>query len=520
MSRALRSLIFVLVLFGGTLPARAAQNAALERGAAILDPSALRELDRGRFGLGRMLEPARSANLPLTNAQLFALPSMAPVRKALDGEFERYIANHKASLPNETIGVGTSFDFQLFDRAALYSPDTRFVLSGIVNRMDRAYLNEEHCGEIRLLYRLTRTTVPESADAASPRLPMTLNVVLKAKGDRALDVGGAAITCATLARRWLAAGDLSLTGAELADKLAAKDGALDLVGPENIARIETNLQIAHAPKSAIRDFRTDYLMKVFDYDAQSASFVEAPLENQIDRDRLLADENLKADFKAWLLAPKNFRELDRGTILIPEKFLARGAIAVTPVGFAPSDLQPAFGLVAGEGAHPVFGEGDVVAALKQATEDGAALQNILSLAGFERRLNDMTCSGCHQTRGIGGFHFPGVDWMAAKPSNSTVVPASPHFFGDQVRRRDILGSLRDGKRPDYSRGFSSRPQLRGSTELAGSEYEDGWGAHCYLPAAKSADNDKSFRSWTCAEGLACQVANQSTRMGMCFVRAR
>jgi hypothetical protein len=80
--------------------------------------------------------------------------------------------------------------------------------------------------------------------------------------------------------------------------------------------------------------------------------------------------------------------------------------------------------------------------------------------------------------------------------------------------------LRDGKRPDYSRGFSSRPQLRGSTELAGSEYEDGWGAHCYLPVAKSADNDKSFRSWTCAEGLACQVANQSTRMGMCFVRAR
>ena len=40
------------------------------------------------------------------------------------------------------------------------------------------------------------------------------------------------------------------------------------------------------------------------------------------------------------------------------------------------------------------------------------LQNIRSVAGFERRLNDVTCSGCHQTRGIGGFHFPGVDWMA------------------------------------------------------------------------------------------------------------
>ena len=86
----------------------------------------------------------------------------------------------------------------------------------------------------------------------------------------------------------------------------------------------------------------------------------------------------------------------------------------------------------------MFSESDVVAALRKAADGGVTLQNIRSPAGFERRLNDVTCSGCHQTRGIGGFHFPGVDWMAAKPSNSTVVPASPHFFGDQIRRRDIL----------------------------------------------------------------------------------
>jgi hypothetical protein len=520
MSPTWRILGTTLVLLCSAFPARAAEAPALERGAAVIDPLALRELDRGRFGLGRILMPARSIDVPLSNAQLFALPSMAAVRSTLDAEFERYISNHKAKLPNESIGVGTSFDFQLFDRAALYSPDSRFVLSGIVNRMDRAYLAEDNCGEIRLLYRLTRTAAPETSEAPSPRLPMTLNVVLKAKGASAVDGSGQAITCTTIARRWLAAGELPLTGAALAEKLTAKDGALDPVAPENIARIETNLQIAHAPKSAVRDFRTDYLMKVFDYDAPSARFMEAPLENQIDRERLVSDDKLKADFKAWLLSPENLRAFDRGTILIPEKFLARGAVAVTPVGFASSDLQPAFGLVQGEGVHAIFSETDVVAALKKATEDGTALQNIRSVAGFARRLNDMTCSGCHQTRGIGGFHFPGVDWMAAKPSNATVVPGSPHFLGDQVRRRDILVALRDGKRPDYSRGFSSRPQLRGSTELAGTEYEDGWGAHCYLQGAKAADNDKSFRSWTCAEGLACQVANPSTRMGMCFVKSR
>ena len=103
--------------------------------------------------------------------------------------------------------------------------------------------------------------------------------------------------------------------------------------------------------------------------------------------------------------------------------------------------------------------------------------------------------------------------MAANPSNSTVVPASPHFFGDQVRRRDILTAFRDGRRPDYSRGFSSRPQSRGGTELAGTEYGDGWGAHCYQPRRNAADNDRSFRSWTCAEGLACQVVGKTSRHG-------
>jgi hypothetical protein len=504
MSFAPRFLAVLFAVLCGAGPARAAQDTALERGTAITDPATLRELDSGRFRLDRMLLPEWQADSPLTNAALFALPSMAPVRQAIDGEFYRYVARHAANLPKETIGVGTGFDFQLFDRALLYSQETRFVLAGIVNRMDRTYVAEASCGEIRLIYRLTRITKAAGDDAASPRLPMTLNLVLRARSE------GAAITCAEIARRWLA---VSGSGA-----LSEKHGPLDLIRHENIDRIETNLQIAHAPKSVIRDFRTDYLLKVFRYDGTAGIFAEAPMENQIDRARLLADDGLKQDFRAWLLDPANLSAFDRGTALIPEKFLASGAIASTPVGFDPSELEPEFGLVRGEGA--VFNEGDVVTALKKAVEAGVKLQNIRSPAGFERRLNDVTCAGCHQTRGIGGFHFPGVDWMAEKPSNTTVVPASPHFFGDQVRRRDILASLRDGKSPDYSRGFSSRPQLRGRTELAGSNYNDGWGAHCYVQGKPAAGNDASFRGWTCAEGLSCQGAGKISHIGMCFVKSR
>jgi hypothetical protein len=528
MTHASRSLLVILALVSGVFAARAMEGAALERGTAIIDPFALRELDlsehrargsdRAGFGLRPFIPTARADNAPLLDDELFALPSMASVRKALDEDFERYLAKHKASLPNETIGVGPAFGWQLFDRELAYSARARFVLSGIVNRMDRAYVSPETCGEIRLIYRLTRLDeAPVGETANSPRLPMTLNVILRAKGAKAMAPGGIALTCKEIAQRWLATADWPETGIDLANRLMSPGGPLESIEVADIDRIETNLQIAHVPKSATRDFRTDYLMKVFRYNAQTQTFDEAPMENQIDRDRILSDEKLKADFKTWLLDPKNFGELDRGTILVPDEFLAKSVIAPTPVGFVSSDLQPAFGLVQGEGDHPVFTENDVVSALEKSA---STLQNIHSLAGFERRLNDVGCGGCHQTRGIGGFHFPGVDWMAAKPSNSTVVPASPHFFGDQVRRRDILTAFSDSRPPDFSRGFASRPQTRGTTELAGTEYEDGWGSHCYAPRDNEAENDKSFRSWTCAEGLSCQIASPVARMGMCFIKTR
>src|SRR6202035_5939461 len=136
----------------------------------------------------------------LTDSALFALPSVAPIRKSLDDEFEHYVQRHSSELPNETIGVGPQFDFQLFDRDQLYSQTNRFVLSGIVNRMDRAFVAPESCGEIRLIYRLTQSDAPSVGDhGASARLPMTLNLVLKARADRS----AASLTCATIARRWL-----------------------------------------------------------------------------------------------------------------------------------------------------------------------------------------------------------------------------------------------------------------------------------------------------------------------------
>ncbi|MGY0571582.1 hypothetical protein ACTGJ9_011420 [Bradyrhizobium sp. RDM12] len=516
MSRALRIFLAAILLLGGIMPLSAAETTPLARGTAIIDPDLLRKLDQSdALSISRLLQPERNAHVPLTSDLLFAsLPQLKAIPPAIDAEFDYYIAQHKATSPTETIGVGEGFDVQLFDRAALKSPDTRFVLAGIVNRMDRAYVSEEQCGEIRLIYRLARFEARPDGSTTATRLPMTFNLVMKARDARQTDGSGRPVTCAEVARRWLDHGDWQ---GLIGSRTVPDDAMID--------RIETNIQISIAPKSALHDFRSDYLLKVFKYDAATRTFEESTLENQIDRDRILADDALRRDFKAWLLAPANLREFDRGTVLVPEKFLAKAAVVPTPAGLDASALQPEFGLMQGEEggegkSDPVFTDNDVVGALKQAAARGITMENIRSVAGFQRRLNDVTCSGCHQTRGIGGFHFPGVDWFTDKPSNSTIVPASPHFVGDQLRRRDILTAFAAGKRPDFSRGFAGRPQTRGSRELAGTEYQDGWGAHCSLQNQGSGTPDKSFTSWTCAKGLTCQAAAASSRIGMCFIKTR
>lgn len=507
-----------LVLSGG---AQSASGDALTGGTAIVDAAALRELDLPQatagFGLRRMLGVDEPANAVLLNDELFALPAMLPVRQALDRDIDIYTDRHRVDLASQPRDAEDRTHLQLFDRDLLYSAQTRFVLAGIVNRMDRAFVSPETCGEIRLIYRLVR--IEPRADE-SARLPMTLNVVLAAANPK--DVALSRTTgCAEAARRWQAMRDEMQTGAVLVRRLTQTDGPLALLRPSQLIRIELNLQAGHQPKSAAHAFRTDYLMKVFRYDRTTRRFDEALLENQIDRDRILADVRLKAEFAKWLLQPKHLGAFDRGTLLVPEKFLARSVIASTPVGFVGSNLQPEFGLVQSSSTdkQAAFSTRDVVTALKEATENGVAFENIRSVAGFERRLNDVTCAGCHQTRGIGGFHFPGADWVS--PTSTTVanVPASPHFIGDQPRRRDILQAFRDGRTPDFSRGFSSRPQLRGDTALLGTEYDDGWGAHCYDARARGAA-DRSFRSWTCAKGLSCQVIDSTDHpehMGMCFV---
>ena len=66
--------------------------------------------------------------------------------------------------------------------------------------------------------------------------------------------------------------------------------------------------------------------------------------------------------------------------------------------------------------------------------------------GLLRRLNDLSCTGCHQGRTVAGFHFLGVDRAETDAVNAIAVGASPHFLLDQPRRLAYVAALATGMR--------------------------------------------------------------------------
>lgn len=474
----MRCAALLAIVFLSMAPAHNVEATELDRGTTISDPDILVDLDRS-FGLGRML----GASSDLSAIEIFALPSMVSLDAVLNREFDEF----RSATNNSDNG-----NRRLFDQASFYSAQTRFILVGVVNRMDRAYVSPQTCGEIRFIYRpVLNASSGEGQVASLPvRLPMTLNLVLNAR-----DIDDA-VSCSDIARRWLLLKDRTS-----ARELLSEKGALSGLAPKNVNRIELNIQMARAA-DAVDDFeaRAEYLMKVFRLNSQSRRFEESTLENQIDWARLSASPKLASDFRVWLFATDNFNALDRGTILVPDQYLATRALVMTPEGKV------------GEDAASVIKDDDVIARLAELSREGAVLENVRSPAGFSRRLDDIGCSGCHTTRAVGGFHFPGVG------SGAITAKASPHFFGDQPRRRDILSAYRDSRDPDFSRGFSARPQAKRSRELDGTTYLNGWGAHCHAPTLATPKPDKSFASWSCIDGLACQMPRDAspTRAGFCF----
>ena len=555
---SLRGLALALALM--LVPAvSSAQNRDITAGVAITDSDTMQELEGSGYALSALFGESwhRGAKpAVLDNSKLADLPAFRAMRANVRTEFALYNASYLDRFPvakkEGWFGIGTKPFHRKFERNWLDSAAARFELVGVVNRMDRAFHTPATCGEIRFIYRLAYKVQAHDVETfvnakgeedlrltsrkirTESRLPMTINLVLRARNAPAAGTT-AAVSCQEIARRWLAAGDSRKSGRELARLLIADGGALALVDPSQIDRIETNIQVTRVPSTVVASFggNAEYLLHIFKWDPATRGFTRARLENQVDRVALLKDPAKLAALKAWLFKPERLHQLVEGTIEIPEEFLAYRAVTSAPGGTARATNRPFLGLITSQEADAFLAEHGAAA---RQLDPEQKLRSVLSPLGLSQRLTDITCTGCHQSRAIGGFHFLGADWTSSireLPQNSIFVAGSPHFYGDLPRRRAVIEEIASGKRledVDFGRGFSMRPRRtgRGGKVIFPARFDglrNGWGSNCIVEPPRGTSKDASFDDWTCnsAQGLVCKALHESVHepgLGVCIHRVR
>jgi hypothetical protein len=431
---------------------------------------------------------------------------------------------------------------QQINPAFLTNAGSRMELVGIVNRIDRQFIHdlvpgdEDHrrCGEISLIYRFSYSL---RDGAVSSRLPVTMNVVVPAiPRDPATGI----TTCRQVAARWVA--ELRRPRGRtpqqvMADLTNAKTGIVSPIRGRDIERVELNIQayrISAGGDGTDLGSTAEYVIRVFRWNPDRKMFTASYLTNQIDRARLLGNPRGDANscdpgvnrpisrerFLAFLLSPVVLSDVDNGTLNIPQEFLACRATSVSPGGAARSGN--ALYWDAADGPGQLVSDARIQAALAQATSAARQFSFMRSPADVRLRLNELSCTGCHQARAIAGFHFPGADREGTPVSNAVYLPGSPHFYGDQLRRMTILNQLAAGKalsRYQLAQSYASRPLNKFKPQLRGTQLIGGWGGACLMAEQRTS----SQRQWDCQAGLTCTALFDSRNapgMGTCVPEGR
>jgi len=426
----------------------------------IEEPRRLQALEVAGLSFGRVVVASKLKNA--NNQALATDPRYLSIVNSLNGDLEA------ERQKDPKLGPTMATVHRLFDMRWLKSRYAQFELVGIVNRMDRAVFNPDTCGELRLIYRLAYQK-PQAGVVIASRLPMTVNVVFLLPSEP---------TCAQQAKLWLNLSDEAL--------LAAVDRS-------HLKSVEINLQAVRWPATIRPDMggHALYFLRVFKEKTPHGPFELSPLENTPDVEKLTHTKPLRDELLAWLLQPEHVTALDQGTAVMPEKFLAKRASSYALYGMNRLANRPFDAL------------------FKPADFAHIGLSHFKTVTGpksFLRRLNDLTCVGCHQGRTIAGFHFLGSDGQATAPANAIYSSRSPHLADEIVRRQAYVGALIAGQVGDPARGFSERDPARPGQ----------FGEHCGLAGSE-------YRHWTCAAGLSCIsviVATGAAEIGECLTPDR
>jgi hypothetical protein len=483
---ALVVLALSAAIFLAALPALAAPGRlpAGEPVLDVLDPATLARLEADGYGLGDVL----GAPAARTTAELSAA---APAFRTLADTVAADVADLRAEMAatgRPLFEVTDGNVGRVFDRRWLASPIARFALVAVVNRLDRRDFADlvrlgESCGEVRLLYRLAYSFERKPPGAKAPtryasRLPFALNVVYEAPAAAWGD-------CAAFARAFMPEAPL-----EGPDAIAAflATGPLDRARLR-LKQVEVNAQIVRFPSGMETTFggQAVYLMRIFAADMASGALAlaEAPLENTPDVARIAADAALKGRLVAFVR--DNVAAIDEGVFALPDDLAARRAFSFSTYGSARAANRPYASLLAAE---------DLAGALPE--DPAASLALVRSPGGLIERLDQATCTGCHQAGATAGFHVLGLDDAEASPLNRLAIGLSPHAFAERPRRAAYAAAVAAGVTPDRFRPASAAPPADWSSGTP-VHAPAGAGMMCRLDAA----GIDLASTWACAAGLAC-----------------
>lgn len=447
---------------------RASQTDEVDRYVVLVtDAAALAVVAAAGGSFGALLAGPEHAGA--SNALLASHSRHGAVVRIVEDELARIARTD----PRAGVGI-RGHAHRLFDARWLRADAARFELIAVVNRLDRQPFTPGHCGEIRLIYRLGYRR-----GAASSRLPMTAVAALR----------GAPATagCAAAAARWRA--PAGLAGAALGSWLLAGPLAAHLEAPA-LERLEINLQTVRWPSAVRPDLggHAEYLLRVFRAGARVEDpLLPAPLLDTPDVARIRREPALRARLLSWLRQPDTLAAIDAGTAILPDELSAERVVSVTPRGLARRSNRPYRSLLS---------------PAELADLPLAGRRHIASPEALLRRLDALTCAGCHQSRAIAGFHLLGDDDAAVAPGNALAVARSPHLQSELARRRRLVHALASGQPADLGQPPAER---------TGDE-PGGYGARCGL-------GDPGFSRWTCAAGLRCMPADapdDDRAVGVCL----
>ncbi|MEZ4744194.1 MAG: hypothetical protein R3B45_17375 [Bdellovibrionota bacterium] len=462
----------------------------------IRNPAILEKLERN-FSLSRLINPSSPIDVE-NNCQFYSSSNIyKSVSDHLIQDLDDLIIREKPFSKSRGSVDYDSFEGKPIRRVFLKkwfsSVKSKYELVGIVNRIDRMAFRENSCGEVRFIYRMSYREGLDRQDHYS-RLPITVNLVFNVPMVDFQDVTITKDQCKKMVYNWSFPEHPSFESEDgFFDYLVSDNGPL---GPQifdrgNLSAIEVNLQSVRTPSGARTDFagQGEYFLRA--YKIVGDGVEEDYLENTPDVKKINNNPDMKSKLIAYI--NENINYLNAGILKLPVEFLTKKVSSFSAYGIARA---------ANRLFDQIISPDDITdEAMKKI--DRRQFKYVKSKSAAIRRLNDLTCVGCHQGRATAGFHFLGIDKSSTHATNSLFFEGSGHFSIELKRRYNSMKRVLHHQWMKPSRDFSIAPP---EGELAGI------GHFCGLPGSGD------FAHWQCQKGLECTAYDEAegeTSLGKC-----